>query len=290
MALPRNVQPQPWGAQLAGAGTLVLVAASGLASPSAGAQTLPAPDAPQDRHSQPADSDSALVGRAFEFRAPSAVSGSPVAERYHAVRTRQSGPELLAQVRSLNPQAFSPQGRDFIQAGLFTQLENARELVKTLEQRDIPAQMLTVNVPIGALEPGYRVRVSGDSDGLLERVRAVAPKAFAPESQGVIQAGAFASRTNARELADKLQQQGIPSQRIAIARQSQSDSQLGSYRVRVDGSASEQLERVREVVPQAFVPDGQAFIQAGVFERRTNARKLADKLEQNGISAQIATR
>jgi len=193
-------------------------------------------------------------------------------------------------VRSLNPKAFSPQGRDFIQAGLFTQLDNARELVKTLERRDIPAQMLTVNVPIGALEPGYRVRVSGDSDGLLERVRAVAPKAFAPESQGVIQAGAFASRTNARELADKLQQQGIPSQRIAIARQSQSDSQLGSYRVRVDGSASEQLERVREVVPQAFVPDGQAFIQAGVFERRTNARKLADKLEQNGISAQIATR
>jgi len=268
----------------------MLIGVLGLAAPLGSAQTLPPPDAPKDWHPQPADSDNALVGRAFEFRAPSAVSESPVARRYHTVRTPRSSPALLARVRSLNPNAFIPQGRNFIQAGLFTELENARELVKALERRDIPARMLTVSVPVGSLEPRYRVRVSGDWDELLGRVRKVAPKAFVPTGRGFIQAGAFARRPNARKLADQLERQGISPQRIALAQQGQSSSQPGSYRVRVVGNARDQLERVREVAPKAFVPEGQDFIQVGLFAHRPNARELADRLEQNGISAQIATR
>lgn len=59
------------------------------------------------------------------------------------------------------------------------------------------------------------------------------------------------------------------------------------FRVQVYGNSEQLLSLVRRVEPNAFVRDGQAVIQAGLFSDAVNAIQLVQSLSEQGIEADI---
>ncbi len=64
---------------------------------------------------------------------------------------------------------------------------------------------------------------------------------------------------------------------------------LDSYLVYITNDDSTQLERVRQLIPTAFIRQhqGKSVIQAGVFSKNLNALNLAQQLQSQGINARI---
>lgn len=58
-------------------------------------------------------------------------------------------------------------------------------------------------------------------------------------------------------------------------------------RVQVYGKSQQLLSLVRQVEPDAFVPEGKNIIQAGLFSDAVNARELVQSLSEQGITADI---
>ena len=59
------------------------------------------------------------------------------------------------------------------------------------------------------------------------------------------------------------------------------------FRVQIYGTSERVLSLVRRVEPEAFVPDGENIIQAGLFSERARARSLVEDLSQQGVQADI---
>ena len=70
----------------------------------------------------------------------------------------------------------------------------------------------------------------------------------------------------------------------AIAREKSATS---LFRVEIDGTDRELLERVRAVEPEAFVKSEENIIQAGLFGERSKAKRLAKALKRSGVRAQV---
>lgn len=64
---------------------------------------------------------------------------------------------------------------------------------------------------------------------------------------------------------------------------------LDSYLVYINNDNSSQIERVKQLVPSAFIRQhqGKPVIQAGVFSKDLNALNLAQQLQSQGINARI---
>ena len=62
----------------------------------------------------------------------------------------------------------------------------------------------------------YRVEIIGDSPTLLAQVQRFEPQAFIRSGEGVIQAGLFSQKENARNLLDKFKEQGLRGKVIAF--------------------------------------------------------------------------
>ncbi len=59
------------------------------------------------------------------------------------------------------------------------------------------------------------------------------------------------------------------------------------FRVQIYGTSKRVLSLVRRVEPEAFVPEGENIIQAGLFSERSRARSLVEDLSQQGVQADI---
>lgn len=91
------------------------------------------------------DTNTAIPGREFNFQAPS----SPIparrptsASNLYRVEVDGYSPVLLSQVRQIEPDAFVRQGQGVIQAGVFSDENNAQLRVRELAARGIRAQVI----------------------------------------------------------------------------------------------------------------------------------------------------
>ncbi|MEM9806079.1 MAG: DUF3747 domain-containing protein [Cyanobacteria bacterium P01_D01_bin.56] len=142
----------------------------------------------------------------------------------------------------------------------------------------------------------YQVVVPGSSAILRSRVNAVEPGAFRTTANGqaVIQAGRFRERARANELQQRLSQAGLSAQTLETARvsaPSQPAPPAGDivYQVIVPGSSSLLRARVNRVESGAFrtTVNGQTVIQAGRFREQARANSLRQRLQAEGLNAQI---
>ena len=64
---------------------------------------------------------------------------------------------------------------------------------------------------------------------------------------------------------------------------------LDSYLVYIVNDNSSQIDRVKQLIPTAFIRQhqGKSVIQAGVFSKNLNALNLAQQLQSQGINARI---
>ncbi|MEO0867795.1 MAG: DUF3747 domain-containing protein [Cyanobacteria bacterium J06642_11] len=142
----------------------------------------------------------------------------------------------------------------------------------------------------------YQVVVPGSSAILRSRVNAVEPGAFRTTANGqaVIQAGRFRERARANELQQRLRQAGLSAQILETARVSTpppTTTPAGQviYQVVVPGSSALLRARVSRVEPGAFrtTVNGQTVIQAGRFREQARATSLSQRLQADGLNAQI---
>lgn len=92
------------------------------------------------------DTDTAIPGREFNFQAPSSPipsrSRPTSASNLYRVEVDGYSPILLSQVRQIEPDAFVRQGQGVIQAGVFSDKNNAQLRVRELAARGIRAQVI----------------------------------------------------------------------------------------------------------------------------------------------------
>lgn len=85
----------------------------------------------------------------YEFQAPttpkSNFPSNSTTDRLYRVQINNTSYVSLFLVRGVEPDAFIPENRNIIQAGLFSKQSNAKQLVKTLSQRGIDAEIVTVS-------------------------------------------------------------------------------------------------------------------------------------------------
>ncbi len=103
------------------------------------AQTLPPPPTEDD-------------GEVYQFSAPDHSSatptpGNPASNTMFRVQVYGSSEQLLSLVRQVEPDAFIPEGKNIIQAGLFSEAVNAEELAQSLSQQGISADIIEVAQP-----------------------------------------------------------------------------------------------------------------------------------------------
>ncbi|AFZ44488.1 hypothetical protein PCC7418_2339 [Halothece sp. PCC 7418] len=99
-----------------------------LSTSSTTAQTLPPPPTAQD---------------VYQFNAPN----HPNSQTLFRVQIYGNSEQLLSLVRRVEPDAFVPEGKNIIQAGLFSDAINARELVQSLSEQGITADIIEVAKP-----------------------------------------------------------------------------------------------------------------------------------------------
>jgi len=110
------------------------------------AQTLPPLPSTNDSTGQ--------ENKVYQFEAPSNNPPSPrppadnnrrpSANRLFRVQVYGSSEQLLSLVRRVEPKAFVPEGKQIIQVGLFSQADNARELVQDLSEQGIEADIIQI--------------------------------------------------------------------------------------------------------------------------------------------------
>ncbi len=88
--------------------------------------------------------------REYKFKAPNAApSNFPSPSREHSklyrVQINRSSKRALLLVQTIKPNAFIKESENIIQAGLFSNQSNARELVQTLLDRGINAEIVPVS-------------------------------------------------------------------------------------------------------------------------------------------------
>jgi len=89
----------------------------------------------------------------YEFKAPSTpVPNSPsdskagsTTDRLYRVQINNTSYVSLFLVRGVEPDAFIPEEGNIIQAGLFSKQSNAKQLMQTLSQRGIDAEIVPVS-------------------------------------------------------------------------------------------------------------------------------------------------
>lgn len=134
----------------------------------------------------------------------------------------------------------------------------------------------------------FRVEIAGTERDLLERVRAVEPKAFVKPAENIIQAGLFGDRAKAKRLAKALKRSGVRAEIVKLEDPVPAPVAAARlFRVEVAGSERELLARVRAIEPGAFVRPGGNSIQAGLFGEVDRASQTVANLELLGVTAQI---
>jgi len=104
------------------------------------AQTLPPPPTEEDKE-------------VYQFNAPGHSPSAPTPsnageETMFRVQVYGNSEELLSLVRRVEPDAFVPEGKNVIQAGLFFEAMHARELVESLSKQGIRAEIIEVAKPL----------------------------------------------------------------------------------------------------------------------------------------------
>jgi len=135
-----NATPEPvmlktidyFGRSLLIANSALLFAASSVLG-----QTLPPPPTEED---------------VYQFNAPDHSPSrpnrsNPEQNTLFRVQVYGNSEQLLSLVRRVEPEAFVPKGKDIIQAGLFSERVNARELVESLSEQGIRADIIEVSQP-----------------------------------------------------------------------------------------------------------------------------------------------
>ncbi|MBT9312279.1 DUF3747 domain-containing protein [Leptothoe kymatousa] len=154
----------------------------------------------------------------------------------------------------------------------------------------------TIGTPGNNRNIDYQVVVPGSSAILRSRVNAVEPGAFRTTANGqtVIQAGRFREQSRANELRQRLVQAGLSAQILETGRVSappRTAPPAGDiiYQVIVPGSSSLLRARVNRIESGAFrtTVNGQTVIQAGRFREQVRANNLRQRLQADGLDAQI---
>ncbi len=130
---------------------------------------------------------------------------------------------LLERVRAVEPDAFVKAEENIIQVGLFGDRAKANRLVEALVRSGVAARVVSVARPqqLAASAAGgrlFRVEVSGTSDEILNRVRALEPGAFVRPGSTTIQAGLFGESARASQLVENLGLLGVAAQIVAVDR------------------------------------------------------------------------
>ena len=115
-------------------------------SPPASASPIPTSNVPSSPSPPDSpDTNTAIPGREFNFQAPSSpipARGPTSASNLYRVEVDGYSSILLSQVRQIEPEAFVRQGQGVIQAGVFSDENNAQLRVRELAARGIRAQVI----------------------------------------------------------------------------------------------------------------------------------------------------
>lgn len=145
----------------------------------------------------------------------------------------------------------------------------------------------------------YRVLVSGDSSLLLQQVRYVEPQAFVRPGEGVIQAGLFIDQSNAQELVQQLQGQGIQAQITTIGTRGSSSSQAVArpsyYFVAIPSDRSNLPNVAAKIVQLGLSPQAVRIrnnplgphVAVGPFEERSQAERWNSYLRSYKLDSRV---
>lgn len=135
---------------------------------------------------------------------------------------------------------------------------------------------------------GYLVYINRYDPDLLELVQQVEPEAMAVryKRREVIQVGLY-NESKARQRVDRLRRQGILAE-MAYVENTNIRPQFIVYVVNDDPLL---LDLVQQEAPDAFPSryKGRDIIQAGIFDDEVRAARLARRLREQSIAAEIAT-
>lgn len=137
----------------------------------------------------------------YQFEAPDSTlpppnsNSSPAAETLFRVQVYGSSEQLLALVRRVEPSAFVRPGENVIQAGLFSETENAQELVRSLSEQGIQADIVQIsqaqqnvsgqgnNAPREVISLSPTTPVEAPADDPSEELIPIAVESSSPDAQ-----------------------------------------------------------------------------------------------------------
>lgn len=234
------------------------------------AQTLPPP--PSTNHSTNQENE------VYQFEAPTNHTPTPPADnkqrpsanRLFRVQVYGSSQQLLSLVRRVEPKAFVPEGKQIIQVGLFSQADNARELVQDLSEQGIKAEIIQVRQ-----SQNRSSKSSSSRDVIALSSASGGSKASQTKEQPIpLTVESLANSTkgdNQREKATRGYYVVIPSSDETVSKTAQAVEKAG----------------VRQnLVQQRDAPRG-THVAVGPFNNRNQASRWRSQLRTKGLDARV---
>ena len=223
-------------------------------------------------------------GDVYQFQAPNTSPTNPVPRNNSTssnplfrVQVYGSSEQLLSLVRRIEPDAFVRDGKNVIQAGLFSDAVNAIQLVQSLSEQGIEADIIKI--------PRSQSRSSSSSEREMISLSSV------PETQTPPEA-------NANEMIPLAIEPPTPtadaSQTLISERPNNQKGNRGYYVVIPSNESrlsqiSEQVEEagVRpSLIQQRNAPRGN-HLAVGPFIHRTEANRWSSELQTQGLDARV---
>ncbi len=227
------------------------------------AQRLPPPPTEEDQE-------------VYQFNAPDYAPSAPApsnsgSDTMFRVQVYGNSEELLSLVRRVEPDAFVPEGKNVIQAGLFFEAMNARELVESLSKRGIRAEIIEVAKPLD---------LSSQSNSSAREMISLSPPATSKNSPpaplefiplAVETASDHPEVASAREVKTRAYYVVIPSRQQDLLKTAQAVQAVGIN---------------ENIIQQRNAPRG-THVAVGPFPHREEASHWSSQLQTEGLNARV---
>lgn len=236
------------------------------------AQTLPPPPS--------ANNSSEQGNEVYQFEAPTNNSPTPTPpiennsipssnNRLFRVQVYGSSEQLLSLVRRVEPKAFVPDGKQIIQVGLFSQANNAQELVQDLSQQGVEAEIIQIHQPQNQSSQSNASRESISLSSAPEINNA--SQDMEPIPLAVESSGENTKKENHSEKTTRAYYVVIPSSENKVAEMAETVEDAG----------------VRQnLIQKRDAPRG-THVAVGPFPNRNEAHRWSSQLQTEGLDARV---
>jgi len=228
---------------------------------SALAQMLPPPPPEEDQE-------------VYQFNAPDYSPSTPIpsnsgSDTMFRVQVYGNSEELLSLVRRIEPDAFVPEGKNVIQAGLFFEAMNARELVESLSKRGIRAEIIEVAKPLNLSSQSNSSEMISLSPPATTQNSPLDTPEFIPLA--VETASDQPEVASAREVKTRAYYVVIPSRQQDLLKTAQAVQAVGIN---------------ENIIQKRDAPRG-THLAVGPFPHRAEASRWSNQLQTEGLNARV---